>query len=250
MGFVMETQDNFAPYPPIENVLRVLSKARSGGIRGPIDTNFLIQLGINDSMAPRTIRALGFLGFIDGNGKATPLFEKYVQASDEEAATVLRQALEQAYAAIFRAVDPVTDSRQKVFNAFRTMKPQGQWDRMVTLFLGLCKEAGMDVKDAPSARARASDSPREQRASKSRSSTKEPESVRPASMRWISPSSYDLTEPLDPSLLAFLGKLREIKSAEALDTWYQAFRTLFAYVLSTNPKSDPPPENVEDQVEA
>src|SRR5580704_2220439 len=98
----METQDNFAPYAPVENVLRVLNKARAGGLRGAIDSAFLIQLGINDSMAPRTIRTLTFLGFIGGDGNPTLLFEKYVQASDEEAPTVLRQALEQAYALIFR----------------------------------------------------------------------------------------------------------------------------------------------------
>ena len=62
----METQDSFAPYAPVENVLRVLNKARAGALRGVIDTNYLIQLGINDSMAPRAIRALVELDWVTG----------------------------------------------------------------------------------------------------------------------------------------------------------------------------------------
>jgi hypothetical protein len=250
----METQDYFAPYAPTENVLRVLNKARGGGVRGPIDTPFLIQLGINDSMAPRAIRTLSFLGFIENDGAATPLLEEYVRADDEEAKRVLRQAVETAYALIFRAVNPETDTRQKIFNAFRTMKPQGQWDRMVTLFLGLCREAGYDVKDAPPTRSGKLDSPRETRVSRIRERFRSParRTTEGAGDRaWPNDAPGVGTslsrETLDPSLVAFLGKLRDIDSLDSLDTWYQAFKGLFSYVLATKPKPTPPQETNEDQ---
>lgn len=252
----METQENFAPYAPTENVLRVLNKARGGNVRGPIDTNYLIQLGINDSMAPRAIRALAFLGFIDNDGNTAPRLDEYIKANDEEARRVLRQALEDAYHLIFRAVDPEVATRQQVFNAFRMMTPRGQWDRMVTLFLGLCREAGFDVKEAPPVRI-GKDSSGEPRRTKVRGGVKPAKPDRPAT-RWSIEGAGDrdffdfmTTRPqqrdsLDPSLLAFLGKLRDIETLEALDTWYQAFKGLFAYVLATKPKPTAP-ESAEDQ---
>jgi len=244
----METQENFAPYAPLENVLRVLVKARSGSGRGVIDTPYLIQLGVNDSMAPRAVRTLAFLGFIGEDGNPTPLLDEYVEGSEDEARMVLRQALERSYASIFRAVNPETDTRQRILNAFRTMKPRGQWDRMTTLFLGLCREAGMEVKEAPPVRS-GKDSPREPR--KPRIQPLKSPATRPDKARWTVEGEGDRTwfndmlgprpsrETLDPSLLAFLGKLRDIESLESLDTWYQAFKGLFAYVLTTKPKPQP-----------
>jgi hypothetical protein len=253
-----ETQDTFAPYAPTENVLRVLNKARAGGLRGAIDTAFLIQLGINDSMAPRTIRALHFLGFIQADGNPTPHLAEYVQASDEQAQTLLKQAIVRSYAMVLRAVDPETDPRSKIFNAFRTMRPQGQWDRMVTLFLGLCRAAGMDVKEAPVARPGRLDGPREQRVQR-RPTWRGAEHVAPprsligarAPQRMAPDTSFishaQSLGSLDPSLVAFLEKLQEIGSIDDLDVWFQTFRTLFAYVLARKPQSALTEEKDENQ---
>lgn len=251
----METHDNFAPYAPTENVLRVLNKARSGGLRGAIDVPYLTQLGIEQSMAPRSVRALRFLGFIQEDGNLTSLMEQYVRASDEEAQTLLRGAIEGAYALVLRAVDPESDTRAKIFNAFRMMKPQGQWDRMVTLFLGLCRAAGMDVKEAPPARSGRLDSPREARNVRARevravrSTGKSSPPSDPEKMRWSIEGQGDrrffeemvaarqpARQSLDPAIVAFLGKLHAINTLEELDSWYQALKPLFAYVLATRPQ--------------
>jgi hypothetical protein len=253
----METQENFAPYAPTENVLRVLSKARSGGLRGPIDVPYLTQLGIEQSMAPRSVRALRFLGLIQDDGNPTSLMEQYIQASDEESQTLLRGAIERSYALVLRAANPESDTRAKVFNAFRMMKPQGQWDRMVTLFLGLCRAAGMDVKEAPPSRSGRLDSPREARSPRPR--PRATPSKAPGNMRWSIEGQGDKrffqemvdarspsTEALDPAIVAFLGRLRSINSIEDLDTWYQALKPLFAYVLTTRPKPVQEPASSSD----
>jgi hypothetical protein len=253
----VETQDNFAPYAPTENVLRILNKARAGSLRGTIDVPYLTQLGIEQSMAPRSVRALRFLGFIQDDGNPTSLLEQYIRASDEDAHALLKGAIERSYAMILRAVDPSTDTRAKVFNAFRTMKPQGQWERMVTLFLGLCRAAGMEVKEAPPTRSGRLDSPRETRAPSKRSRPRELASQDSEKMRWKVEGQGDarffhdmIAEPgrrgqetLDPAVLAFLGKLRMISTAAELDAWYETLKPLFLYVLSTSPTPAPVQEN-------
>jgi hypothetical protein len=228
----MDAQENFAPYAPTENVLRVLGKVRSSGLRGAVNSEFLIQLGINDSMAPRTIRALEFLGFVAVDGSATPKLEQYVVAGDGEAQALLLQAVVDSYAMIFRAVDPVQDPRAKVFNAFRTMKPQGQWDRMTTLFLGLCRAAGMDVKDAPPNRAARSEGSRDrpQRTVQSRGRRPDPRpQVGEANVQPHSPNGAT-RQPLDPALQSFVEKVRDLETLADLEEWYGAFRTVFQYV--------------------
>jgi hypothetical protein len=54
------------------------------------------------------------------------------------------------------------------------------------------------------------------------------------------------TEALDPAIVAFLGRLRSINSIEDLDTWYQALKPLFAYVLTTRPKPVQEPASSSD----
>jgi len=142
------------------------------------------------------------------------------------------------------------------------MKPQGQWERMVTLFLGLCRAAGMDVKDAPPQRPGRLDSPREPRGvmrAREARAGRRPGREAPSSdgdkMRWHIEGQGDhrffndmvrarqpSQETLDPAILAFLGKLREIDNIEALDAWYDALKPLFAYVLATRPKATLDPE--------
>tara|TARA_R110000868_G_scaffold13223_3_gene62078 strand:+ start:2370 stop:2834 length:465 start_codon:yes stop_codon:yes gene_type:complete len=51
--------------------------------------------------------------------------------------------LNHAYADVVAFVDPATDDEIKVRDAFRSYNPVGQQGRMVTLFLGLYREAGV-----------------------------------------------------------------------------------------------------------
>jgi len=140
------------PYAPPENVTRILSRVRQSGIR-KLDTAYLGQLGMNEAMAPRSLRALQFLGFIDKTGAPLQtLADYYAATSDEAACELFAAAIRSSYEVIFRAVNPASDGREKIEQAFRVMAPPGQRNRMVTLFLGLCRQAGLPVLEPPSDR--------------------------------------------------------------------------------------------------
>ena len=53
--------------------------------------------------------------------------------------------LQNSYADVFVIVDPATDLRDKIDDAFRQFEPAAQRERMVILFVGLCKEAGVNI---------------------------------------------------------------------------------------------------------
>lgn len=149
----MDTMENTAPYAAPENIERILERVHKSGLKGKVDTDFLMQLGINDTMIPRTLRTLEFLGLIEKDGSSTSTLDQFIVSDEDGAKAILREAIQTSYAMIFRAAHPETEDRPKVFNAFKVMKPQGQWDRMTTLFLGLCRYAGMAVKEPPPNRA-------------------------------------------------------------------------------------------------
>jgi hypothetical protein len=75
--------------------------------------------------------ALISLDLIDEGGLPTPTLESLRLAPD-----------------IFAIVDPTKDDETRVRDAFRGYNPVGQQARMVSLFLGLCANAGM-ISDKP-----------------------------------------------------------------------------------------------------
>jgi hypothetical protein len=54
-----------------------------------------------------------------------------------------------AYEADFERVKPDEDSQATIIQAFQMYEPRSQINRMVMLFLGLCRESGIPVLDAP-----------------------------------------------------------------------------------------------------
>jgi len=217
-------QDRFAPYASPENIMRVLGKVHSNGLKGPIDGHFLLQLGIGEGMIARTQRALEFLGFDKKDGSATERLDRYIVSSQEEARAILAESVRDSYEMIFRAVSP-GDERTKVFNAFKMMKPQGQWDRMVTLYLHLCREAGFEVKDPPP-----------NRGAKGEPRPKAPKAARAAALvTKVGPLTPALPPapprpPMDAALVALADKLREIHSVDDFDEWVIAYRPLLSFV--------------------
>jgi hypothetical protein len=220
---------NMAPYAAPENVLRVLEKVHKNGLRGKIDPDFLGQLGINEAMVNRVIRTMEFLGFTDpaDEGARTPLLDQYIVSSEDDARALLGEAIRKSYEVIFRAADPTQDDRSKVLVAFKVMRPEGQWTRMVTLFLGLCKAAGMDVKDPPKDRPAASESKKarsERKAQKAKRKTDADTTPQPLAL----PPAH--SRALDPALASIVGKVSELETLEDLDAWYAMFKAAFQYV--------------------
>jgi hypothetical protein len=145
------TAERPAPYAPSTAVLDIVDRRRNRGLQAPITGEVLQRAGVSDSLIPRTLQALQTLDLIDDNGAPTPTFETIRLAPDAEYKQRLAEWLKGAYADVFAFVDPMADDETRIRDAFRSYQPHGQQGRMVTLFLGLCKAAGMVPEKTPSA---------------------------------------------------------------------------------------------------
>jgi hypothetical protein len=134
---------NFMPYAPVEPVMRVIRRFRERGLPDPLTRKSLPTLGIAEGNADRVEKALTFLRLIDEEGRRTQTFDRLGKASTEEYPTVLAEVVRAAYAPILAIVDPSSDTDIAINDAFRPYEPSGQRGRMVSLFAGLCKEAGI-----------------------------------------------------------------------------------------------------------
>lgn len=143
------TQDKSGPYAPAAAVIDIMTRYRERGLPSPINADVLLRAGISDSLVPRTLQTLQALDLIDDQGKPTTAFEGLRRAPEGEYKERMVEWLNQAYAEIIEFANPATDDEVKVRDAFRNYKPFGQHARMVSLFMGLYKEAGV-ISERPS----------------------------------------------------------------------------------------------------
>jgi hypothetical protein len=137
------TQDNPAPYAPSSVILNLLARHRDRGLPTPVTSDVLSRAGVTDSLNARTLHALQVLDLIDDDGNPTPMFESLRLAPEAEYKARMSAWLNAAYADALKFVDPATATDTEVHDAFRSYRPPGMRDRMVTLFLGLFEAAGI-----------------------------------------------------------------------------------------------------------
>ncbi|GJL83409.1 MAG: hypothetical protein DHS20C01_30430 [marine bacterium B5-7] len=137
------TSEVSAPYAPASGMLDIINRYRHRGMQSPINAEVLGRAGISDSLISRTLQALLVLDLIDEEGNPTDTFEGIRLSPEEEYKQRLQEWLRSAYADVFSYVDPMEDDDTKIRDAFRTYKPMGQQNRMVSLFIGLCEAAGL-----------------------------------------------------------------------------------------------------------
>lgn len=142
------TANGTAPYTSPSSVTTVIERYRDRGLQTPFTVEVLAKAGVSDGLAPRTLQALELLGLIDKDGEPTEQFTALRVAPQEEFQERFAAILRGAYGEVFSFIDPAQDSRERVRDAFRSYKPIGQQERMVTLFLGLCAYAGL-IEQAP-----------------------------------------------------------------------------------------------------
>jgi hypothetical protein len=135
--------DGTAPYAPAENVLAVIRRFREKGLPEVLNTQELMRLSIPEGNATRTLRALRFLGLLDMDGRRTAAFDELGRANTIEYPKLLGETLKEAYHDVFVIVDPAETNATTLDDAFRNYRPQAQRERMVRLFLGLCREANI-----------------------------------------------------------------------------------------------------------
>lgn len=137
------TQDKPGPYAPATAVLGIVERYRDRGLPTPITADVLARAGVTDSLIARTLYALQTLDLIGVDGMPTATFEAIRRAPQADYMARLGDWLTQAYSDALQFIDPATADETQVHDAFRGYTPPGQRDRMVTLFLGLFRAAGI-----------------------------------------------------------------------------------------------------------
>jgi hypothetical protein len=158
------------PYAATANVIAVLQRCRSRNLPDRLDNDFIRLAGVPEVVLSRAGSALRFLGFIDEDDQPTDTLRALAAAPDEQYREILAGALRSAYETDFARIDPARDTQKQIIDAFRPYQPRSQTTRMVMLFLGLCREAGMEVKEAPRERAMGSSAARSARSQSSSAS--------------------------------------------------------------------------------
>lgn len=145
----MTTEEKFAPYSPPATVLAVIRRLRERSLPNLLSPQELTRLGISESLANRTLRALSFLDLIDEEGHRTATFERLGKASSTEYPELLGEIIKEVYSDVFTIIDPATATDIEINDAFRLYGPQAQRSRMITLFRGLCQEAQLMTGEPP-----------------------------------------------------------------------------------------------------
>lgn len=154
--------DNRRPYASVSSVIAVIDRARTMNLPETIDVGFMNVAGVDGQSVSRTRDALAFLGLIDESERRTQAFEDLANVSDSEFPARLREVVEAAYAEELALVDPKIDDTDKIRGVFQKYTPKSTTAKMVSLFLGLCKAGGMEIKDPPPTRPMVSSTPKKE----------------------------------------------------------------------------------------
>jgi len=132
-----------APYAPASAIIELIRRHRNRGLPTPVNSDVLARAGISESLIPRTLQALQALDILDESGAPSAVLEDIRLAPEAEYQQRIADWLRAAYADALQFVDPAKAAEGEIRDAFRNYNPIGQQDRMVTLFTGLFREAGI-----------------------------------------------------------------------------------------------------------
>jgi hypothetical protein len=135
-------ESKFAPYAPPATVLAVIRHHRKRDVPERISTATLQQIGVTESLIPRTVAALKFLGLVQDDLTTTEKFRSLRYAKDDDYEDTLGRILDDVYEDVLKVIELPTATEQEIENAFIPFSPGGQRQRMITLFLALANEAG------------------------------------------------------------------------------------------------------------
>lgn len=225
-----------APYTTPTAVTTVTERSRGGTLPQPIDPNVLTRIGVQESLAARTVASLKLLGLIDDAGEPTETLEKFRRAGSDEFKSTVADWLREVYSEVFQIVgDPAQADYKRVEDAFRHYTPHGQRTRMVTLFIGLCDYAELLSDDSPLRSAtrtsRTDDKPRPRNQRNARQETKRQTS---AGQPRPSPPPEDREARdlgLDPIIDGLVKRLPPVESEWPMakrTAWLQAAEAAFA----------------------
>jgi hypothetical protein len=140
--------DGPAPYGPPSALIEVIERYRERGLQTPLTDEVLVKAGVSESVVRRVAVALKLLDLVDADMNPTEALKQYQQAATDDAKAVLEKVIRDAYEPVFSFVNPAIDPPERVRDAFRSYEPRGQQDRMVTLYMGLCRYVGIAAEPA------------------------------------------------------------------------------------------------------
>jgi hypothetical protein len=136
-----------APYAPASAIIDIIGRYRNKGLTRPFTADVLGRAGVSDSLIPRTLQTLLTLDLIAEDGNPTETLEGLRRAPETEFKPQMVAWLKSVYADVFNFAEP-TDDETTIRDAFRSYNPVGQQPRMVALFIGLCRAAGLRPDDS------------------------------------------------------------------------------------------------------
>jgi len=163
-------QEQFRPYAAPANVIAVLNRIRTRNLPETINSDLLRVAGVPENSLYRVMQALQFLNLIHEDGDPTDTMIALAGSTDAQYRELLGKVVREAYRSEFSVIDPSQDPQPRIIDAFRPYQPRSQTSRMVMLFQGLCREAGMPVFDAPRERRMREPQPRRPKTSGERHS--------------------------------------------------------------------------------
>jgi hypothetical protein len=135
-----------APYVPAKALNAFFERIRHVSTPEKVDAGLLLDYGIPKGNVFALISALKFLGIIDEDNMPTQVFKAF-QMTGEEFTTNLQNVIKDAYADLFSKLDVSVDSREHIRNYFaRNYSPAKAGDA-TSLFLTLCRQAGIPISD-------------------------------------------------------------------------------------------------------
>ena len=133
-----------APYISIKALMDFLDHIRYVSTPKRVDTGLLQDYGTSKGNVFALMSALKFLSLVDESGNPTPAFNS-LQTMGDEFQHNLREIVESAYADLFARLDVSRDTREHIRNYFARNYSVSQSERTTSLFLDMCREAGITI---------------------------------------------------------------------------------------------------------
>lgn len=235
------TPDQPGPYAPASAILELINRHRNKGLPSPVDAEVLGRAGVSDSLIPRTLHALRVLDLVDEDGKVTSVLEGIRKAPEAEYQQRLKDWLTSAYADALQYVDPETASDTDIRDAFRSYNPVGQQSRMVTLFSGLFRAAGVGPeKPVPSPRKSSSNNAAPTR--RPSSGPKKRQNQKITGSAKLTLGGGNQLPPALSGLLASLPKQGESWTEDEHDAFLNTFQAVLSFCYPPKPAGSAKPE--------
>jgi Family of unknown function (DUF5343) len=145
---VAGTTNRTAPYSRFGAIEKVIERIRGRGLPSPLTSGALEDMGLASGNGYQILQGLRFLKLVAADGTLTDAYDALRGATTEQFKPELAVIIHKAYEHIFTIIDPAKDDIVAINDAFRRYDPPGQRSRMVYLFMGLCRMAGLAPEEA------------------------------------------------------------------------------------------------------